>query len=282
MSTLQAERINLGDFKALQGWLKDRSAIVLEDSRRSIAEKRLTPLLWRHRLGGFNDLLRALEQEPEGSLAAEVLDQLTNTETWFFRDAHPFDALRQTVLPTLIEQRQAAKSLRIWSAGCSSGQELYSLAMLLDHHFPHLGDWELDLVGTDLSEAALQKAHDGLFSTEEINRGLPVALLVKYFQQEGAQWRLDPRICAMTHFFPGRVDEGDRRPDECDLILMRNVLYHFDQAHRQAVVQDLWDRLRPKGCLFLGSGERLEQMDGWEQVVSGRGIHYRKIWGDVQ
>ena len=277
MSTMQLDRISIVDFKWLQTWLKSKTSIVLDDSRRFLAEKRLGPILWRHRVSVFAELFSRLTTEPEGPLAAEVLDLLSNTETWFFRDAHPFDVLKNSLLPTLIEDRAQVKKLKIWSAGCSSGQEIYSISMLVRSQISALLDWELELVATDSSAVAITKAQSGLYSTEDVNRGLPVAMLVKYFKQEGTGWVLDPELCASISFVHGRVDEGADRPNNCDIIFFRNVLFHFDQALRKKMVSALHAQMSPGGCLFLGSGEHLEDTTGWEQVEGGRGFYYRRI-----
>jgi chemotaxis protein methyltransferase CheR len=193
-------KISRPTFEYLARLVSDQSAIVLDPSRDYLIENRLTPLLVEHGMASLDDLASALRRDRFSPLHRKVVDAITNNETWFFRDGYPFEALREIVLPELMGQLDLQRSLKIWSAGSSSGQEIYSVAMLLRESFPRVMSWELYLLGTDISDAALARAIKGRYSQWEVKRGLPPELLAKYFAPIGSEWQLSQMIRQMVSF----------------------------------------------------------------------------------
>ena len=179
--------------------VKDRAAIELENSKSYLIEARLAPLARRRGYGSAAELIQVVRKQASMRLADEVVEAMTTNETSFFRDMHPFDALKKTFLPQLIGDG-GRRRLRIWSAACSSGQELYSIAILIREHFPELLQWDLELLGTDICDEVLNKAKQGRYPQVEVNRGMPASLLVKYFERQGMNWGLRPEIRQMAQF----------------------------------------------------------------------------------
>ena len=207
---------------------------------------------------GFADLgalVRKLRAGPPAALELAVVEALTTNETSFFRDWKPFEALRQSILPDLIARNAATRRLDLWSAACSSGQEIYSLAMLLREHFPQLGTWEVALHAADLSTEMVERTRAGRFTQLEVNRGLPAPLLVKYFRREADAWRIDPTLRALVR--PIQLNLAAPWPTlpQMDLVLLRNVLIYFDVPTKKLVLDRIRQRLRPGGVLFLGTAE---------------------------
>jgi chemotaxis protein methyltransferase CheR len=263
-----ADRIRIDDFRWLQGLLQERSSVVLEDSRKFLAEKRLGHLVMRLGVPGFRELFAELKRGLSAPLIDEVVDLLAGGETWFFRDVAAFNQLRREVLPRLVAARRAERRLRLWSAGCGSGQEAYSLAMLLDHEVPELAAWDVQLLATDLLPSQVQRAKEGLYSREEVNHGLPAAMLPDYFEQEDLDWRVRAHLRSRVDFRVLRLD----RPWEAglppfDLVLLRNVLVYFDAATRLDVLRRMEGQLAPDGCLLLGCREHLDPGTGLKELA---------------
>ena len=202
------------------------------------------------------------------------------TETSFFRDQHPFEALRKVVLADLIGRRRDGCRLHIWCAASSTGQEPYSLALLLREHFPELDGWKVFLLASDLSQAVLARAREGRYKQIEVNRGLPAALLVKYFEQHGTDWQLKPAIRAMVDFQEINLAQPWPALPRMDLVLLRNVMIYFDVATKKTILGRLARLLRPDGYLLLGGAETTFNLDdsfrrveplksGFYQLVSG-------------
>jgi chemotaxis protein methyltransferase CheR len=188
----------------------------------------------------------------------DVVEAMTTNESSFFRDLKPFDQLRDFVLPELMKGRGGGKrTLRIWSAACSSGQEPYSLAMLLSEHKERLAGWQIEIVATDLSTEILEKAQTGIYTQFEVQRGLPIQLLVKYFHQEGERWRIDPAIAAMVRFRSLNLLEDFTHLGRFDVVFLRNVLIYFDQPTKTAVLDRMSRILNPDGFLYLGGAETI-------------------------
>ena len=269
-------KIGMDDFRWLQAGLAKACGNVLEDGRKFLAESRLAPLLWRHRLPGFSELFELLRSGAREDLMAEALDALAGSDTWFFRDLAPFELLRTQIIPDLIKARSAQRQLILWSAGCASGQEPYSLAMLLKEHFPVLQDWRIGILATDFSPSLVAKAEAGVFVRDEVNRGLPVSMLVKYFSQEGGQWRLGQDIRERVRFRTLRVDQPWEGLPPFDVILMRNVAVYFDPASRAQALQRMAAQLAPDGSLLLGAAETAGEAEGLERVDAGRAAYFRR------
>jgi chemotaxis protein methyltransferase CheR len=266
----------MADFEYLQSLLRQRAALVLESGKAYLAEARLLPVARRAGCTSVGELLGRLRAVPVNGLHEQVVEAMTINETSFFRDVLPFEALRQEVLPGLIERRQGERRLHLWSAGCSSGQEPYSLALLLNEHFPNLDSWDVTITATDLSTAMLERAQRGRYSQMEINRGLSAQLLVKYFRRQGLDWEIDEAIRGRVEFRPLNLAESFPPLPLVDVVLLRNVLIYFDVATRKEVLGRVVRVLRPDGALFLGGAETTLGIDDtFERVACGKSSYHR-------
>ncbi len=263
-------------FSYLAQMVRDHSAIVLDESKAYVVESRLGPLLYSEGVRDIDELAYRLRDDRCGPLRRKVLDAMTNNETWFFRDLYPFEALKMAVLPQLLRQRESEKSLGIWSAACSSGQEIYSVAMLIRENFPSALNWRLNLMGTDISEAIMSRARAGVYSQLEVNRGLPALLLARYFQQAGRDWQLKKLILEMARFSPVNLSAQWPSLGRFDVVFLRNVLIYFSLNVRREILARVRDVLRPGGCLFLGAAETtLNLDDSYERVPFQKSFYYR-------
>jgi chemotaxis protein methyltransferase CheR len=255
------------DFEYICRLLRERSAIVLEAGKEYLVESRLTPLARQLGLGSISDLVQELRAQSNHGLPSRVIEAMVTTETSFFRDFHPFEALRKSVLADLIVRRQAEKRLQIWCAACATGQEPYSVAMLLREHFPQLADWKVSLLATDISAEVLQRARDGRFNQIEVNRGLPVNLLMKYFKQHGTTWHLSDDIKSMVEFRELNLVRHWVGLPRMDLVLIRNVMIYFDVETKKSILKKIAFLLRPDGYLLLGGAETTFNLDASYQRV---------------
>jgi chemotaxis protein methyltransferase CheR len=264
------------DFDFVRGFVQKRSAIVLEKEKAYLAETRLALVARREGLASVDDLVAQLRLSAPNGLHQKVVEAMTINETSFFRDLKPFDALRQRVLPELLQRRAGDRRLSIWCAASSTGQEPYSLAMLVREHFPELSDWWLRILGTDLCSDALQRARRGRYTQMEVNRGLPVALLIKHFRKEGSEWQLKDEVRKMTDFRQlNLIDTWPPLP--CmDIVFLRNVLIYFDVPTKKEILAKVRQVLRPDGYLFLGGAETTLNLDeAFERVDLERAGCYR-------
>src|SRR5262245_38364054 len=195
------------DFDYICRLLQERSAVVLEPGKEYLVETRLTPVVRQRRLSSISELVSQLRDRPVPNLLSEIVEALVTTETSFFRDHAPFETLRRNVLPELMRRRASGRQLNIWCAACSTGQEPFSLAMLIREHFPELLTWKVSLLATDISAQVLARAREGCYNQIEVNRGLPAALLIKYFEQHGTTWQLNDKIRAMVEFRELNLDQ---------------------------------------------------------------------------
>ena len=255
------------DFDVIRRLLRERSAIVLEAGKEYLVETRLAPLVRQLHLGSVGELIAQLRCQPGNGLCRQVVEAMVTTETSFFRDHHPFEALRKVVIPDLIGRRRDGRRLHIWCAACSSGQEPYSLALLLREHFPELAGWNISLLASDLSRDMLQRAREGRYKQIEVNRGLPAGLLVKYFEQHGTDWQLKPVIRGMVDFREINVAQAWPALPRMDLVLIRNLMIYFDVATKKAVLGRLARLLQPDGYLLLGGAETTFNLsDSYQRV----------------
>ena len=265
------------DFETVRSLVKAHAAIVLEPGKVYLVETRLVPLARREGFGDLEELVECLRATPFGPLHARVVDAMTTNETAFFRDLHPFEALRSRVLPELLQRRAAEKTLRIWCAASSSGQEPYTVAMSLREHAAELEGWQVSLLATDLSEEMLARAREGRFSQLEVNRGLPASFLVKYFTKSGAEWELREEVRAMVEFRTLNLVKPWPELPAVDVIFLRNVMIYFDLETRREVLARIRRVLRPDGTLFLGASETtLHADDRFERVPLERSWAYRQ------
>ena len=246
------------DYAYLRDLVQTQSANVVDSSRKTLFESRLQPLV---RVAGASDLeglVGLLKEGRSAPLHRAVAEAMTINETSFFRDVKPFDVLRDDVLPQLIEQRSVERRLRIWSAASSTGQEAYSIAMLIVDHFPQLAQWDVRIIGTDLSRDVVEYARRGRYRRLEVNRGLPARLLVRHFRRDGDEWQVSERLRALCEFEVGNLCSPPARAFAFDLILLRNVLLYFSQPDRRTVFHEVHRLLSPRGFLVLGNAEQAE------------------------
>ena len=264
-------------FRYLQQFVMARSAIVLAEDKHYLVDFRLAPLARSLGVKDANGVVDHLRSRQDPKLEEQVVEAMTTNETSWFRDLRPFDLLKRHLVPEVMAHNATARHVRVWSAACSSGQELYSVAILLEDGFPELRNgWEVDLVGTDISGAMVRRANEGLFGTLEVNRGLPASLLVKYFDQEGAGWRASHALKARTRF--SRLNLVGPWPSlpAFDILLLRNVLIYFDVGTRRQILCRAARQLAPGGALMLGTAETPAGLcDELEPVNAEGTVYYR-------
>jgi chemotaxis protein methyltransferase CheR len=264
------------EFDYLRRLVREQSAIVLDPGKEYLVEARLAGLVREQGMSTVTDLVAKLRGLRDGPLHTQVVEAITTNETLFFRDPPLWDAMRKQIVPALVERRRGERRLNLWSAACSSGQEPYSLAMLLAEHFPELAGWDVRILATDLSTAMLERAREGSYSQLEVNRGLPAAMLVKHFEKEGMHWRVGTALRHTVEFRPLNLDATWPPLQRMDLVLLRNVLIYFDATTKQRIVGRMRRQLHPDGYLVLGAAENLLGLDdAVERVTFGRTICYR-------
>ncbi len=266
------------DLLLIGEFVQSRSAILLPVDKHYLFEARLRPVLREHGIPGIAELATRLRDgSAHTALGEAVVEAMTTNETSWFRDVHPFDAIRTGVVPELMTARAGTRRLAVWSAACSTGQELYSLAMMLDSLFPTLATWDLVLHGTDLSTEVLEKARAGRYSALEVNRGLPAQYLARYMSRDGAAYLLAEDIRRRASFERLNFVEPWPHLPQFDLVLCRNVLIYFDIDVRAQILRRIRDVLAPDGFLLLGSAETtLGDVEGFTRHVLGRTTVYRK------
>ena len=265
------------DFDLVRGLVEREAAIVLGDEKRYLVEARMEALARDLALApaALFDRVRATA---DGELRQRVVEAMTTNETWFFRDHHPFDALRDHVLPELIRARVGVRRLSVWSAACSSGQEPYSLAILLREHFPELADWHVSILATDIDRTVLARARDARYTDVEVRRGVPAAIATRYFVRDGEGWVLDDAIRRMVTFRPINLMEPWADVPPMDLVLLRNVLIYFSTDTKRDILRRTRQTLRPDGRLLLGSSETTLFLDeSYESVRLGPSVCYRPL-----
>lgn len=253
----QARPLTPENFAYVRDLLRTEVAIVLDDGKEYLIETRLAPIAARHNHASVNGLVEILRcgGPSRQALQLEIIDALTTNETLFFRDVHPFEALRTTILPKLIAARASTKRLNVWSAACSTGQEAYSLAMLLTQHFPQLADWDIRILGTDVSSHVLRRARAGVYQQIEVNRGLPAPMLVRFFKQQADGWHVADELKRRTEFRDLNLVRPWAQLPRFDLVCLRNVLIYFSNETRAGILGRLREQLQPDGFLLLGGAE---------------------------
>ncbi len=261
----------------LQRVMAEQSGTVLERGKEYLVEARLFAVARSEGFASVEGLLEGLQTEPgAGELHRLVVEAMLNYETSFFRDHYPFELMRQTLLPELIEKRAATRTLHIWCAATASGQEAYSVAMLLRDHFPETAGWNVRILASDLSVAMLARARAGRFRQVEVNRGLPAALLVRHFERIGNEWQIRDSIRTMVEFSHLNLARPWPALPAMDLLLLRNVLLYFSSDVRKTILQNVRKTLRRDGYLFVGGGETSLVLDPtFEPVRTGKTVSYR-------
>ncbi len=245
--------INLSYIKRL---IHQESGIVLEDGKEYLIESRLNPLAQSSGFKSIDDFVMNLQSQPVNGMHHKMIEAMTINETYFFRDIHPFDALRDCLIPELIKKRELNRSLKIWCGACSTGQEPYSVAITLKEYFPQLTNWNITITGIDINEAVLEKARLGLYSQMEVNRGLPIRLLLKYFTKLPDQkWQINDVVKKLVNFKKDNLISPISLLQTYDIMFLRNVLIYFNTDTKQQILKQIWSSLADDGILFLGSTE---------------------------
>jgi chemotaxis protein methyltransferase CheR len=263
-------------FHSFAALLEKHAGIVLEAGKEYLVEARLAAVARESGFASVGALLQHLRETPLGRAHWQAIEALTTNETSFFRDEHPFTALREAILPDLITRRAATRTLNIWCGAASTGQEPYSLAMLLRDRFPQLLHWNISFLATDLSEAVLARAREGRFNAAELGRGLPPEYRQRYFTPDGGDLRVCDDIRRMVTFRAMNLIGPWPHLPELDLVLLRNVLIYFNVETKRAILQKIQRHLRPDGCLLLGAAESTLHIEASYEVVHlDRTAYYR-------
>ncbi|MDE1932950.1 protein-glutamate O-methyltransferase CheR [Bradyrhizobium sp.] len=262
------------DYEFLRKLLKERSGLDLSADKQYLVESRLVPLARKANLAGITDLVQKMKAGAAEPLIAEVVEAMTTNETFFFRDKTPFDHLKDTMLPALLQARAARRSLRIWCAASSTGQEPYSIAMCLKGLGAALAGWKIDIVATDLSQGVLEKSKAGIFSQFEVQRGLPIQLLVKHFTQIGDMWQLNADIRSMVQHRQLNLLQDFSHLGTFDIIFCRNVLIYFDQDTKVGIFERMSKLVEGDGFLVLGAAESVVGIsDAFRPYPDRRGLY---------
>jgi len=272
--------IQTADFDYVRTFLKQRAAIVLEPGKEYLVEARLLPIARSIGCDGLEGLVSKLKSGQNPALQTRVVEAMTTNETSWFRDLHPFEALCSKVMPEVIETRKAERTIRIWCGAASSGQEPYTVLILLSERFPQLKDWTIDFVATDISSEMIAKCQAGRYSQLEMNRGMPTPLLLKYFERDGLDWKVKPEIRSRVTFKTMNLSVPWPAMRTLDIVFLRNVMIYFDVATKKQILSGIHRLLRPGGWLFLGSAEStLGIHEGFERVTEGKAVIYRPSKG---
>ena len=248
--------IQKSDFAYVSRFIRDRAAIQLGEDKMYLLDARLGPVCRQHEFRHIPELIGVLRQGRNRQLEVDVIDALTTNETLWYRDGHPWNALRDTILPDLRRIATSSQELRIWCGASSTGQEPYSLAMMILEQFPELLQWNFRFVATDLSTRVLERARAGVYTTMELNRGLPDELRNRYFvQEEPNRWRISERLRSMVQFEQLNLMDHFHHLGQLDLVMLRNVLIYFSAADKESILTKILSRLKPHGYLMLGSSE---------------------------
>ncbi|MGA2537232.1 MAG: protein-glutamate O-methyltransferase CheR [Terracidiphilus sp.] len=267
------------DYGYLRQLVFGLSQNVLDPSRDYLFDTRLTKVLRNQGMAHLEELVQHLKQKGNPVLERSIAEAMTINETSFFRDTRPFELLRTELLPKLIETRRHVRSLRFWSGACSTGQEGYSVAMLLQEHFTMLGSWNLRIEGTDICAEVVARAQVGSYHRIEINRGLPARFVVRYFDHHGEDWVVKPELKKMANFRQANLCGSSlpfNRASDCfDVIFLRNVMLYFSQETRKILLAGIHKVLAPDGILFLGSSEQPADPSIWTSTLAGGTCYFR-------
>ena len=265
--------MNQPDYEFLRKLLRDKSGLDLSADKQYLIESRLLPLARKAGLPGIGELVQKLK-DGNCSLIGQVVEAMTTNETFFFRDKVPFDHFREAVMPELLKARAHRKSVRIWCAAGSTGQEPYSLAMCLKEMGPALSGWRIEILATDLSQEVLEKSKAGLYSQFEVQRGLPIQFLVKYFKQAGELWQINSDVRGMVQHRQLNLLHDFAQLGTFDVIFCRNVLIYFDQETKINIFSRLGKSMEPDGFLVLGAAETVVGLTNvFKPLADRRGLY---------
>lgn len=267
-------KVGPAQFAFLRDLLRRRTGVVIDDSKQYLVVARLLPIVRQRAIPSLDTLIDRIRKAGDKALEQDVLNAMMTHETSFFRDKSPYGTLRQLVAE-MIPKRAAHRQIVIWSAACSTGQEPYSIAMLLNEHFPDLvATWRIRIIATDISEPVLARAREGVFSDLETNRGLPADLLKKYFRPLQGRWSIAQECRRLVEFRCLNLNGPWPALPPCDVIFLRNVMLYFDVATRAALVAKMRRVLKPDGALFLGGAETMIGIDTGYERLAGTGCSY--------
>jgi chemotaxis protein methyltransferase CheR len=262
------------EYDFLRKLLKERSGLVLSSDKQYLVESRLLPIVRKSGLANLSELVQRLKAPGTEPLIVEVVEAMTTNESFFFRDKIPFDHFREAIMPTLLTARANQRRIRIWCAAASTGQEPYSLAMCLKEMAQQTAGWRIDILATDLSTEVLEKAKSGIYSQFEVQRGLPIQLLVKYFTQIGETWQIAPDIRSMVQYRPANLLGDFSQFGMFDAVYCRNVLIYFDQPTKIDVLERIARTTERDGYLVLGAAETVVGLtDAFKPMPDRRGLY---------
>jgi chemotaxis protein methyltransferase CheR len=266
--------MNAPEFDYIANLLKQRSGLALGKDKSYLLETRLSPIAARAKVASVEELIRGLRQGRHAEFIAEITSAMTTNESSFFRDGRPFETFRTDILPRLLERRDKSKTIRIWCAAASTGQEPYTLAMLLKEEKALFGSHRIEIIGTDIAPEVLARAREGIYSHFEVQRGLPARLLVKYFDKVDDQWQIKPELRQMVQYREFNLLNDLKPLGRFDIIFCRNVLIYFDQPTKANVLSAMNGIIADDGVLFLGGAETvLGISDKFKLVAGQRGVY---------
>ena len=264
------------DFAYVRDVVYRQAAIVLEKEKNYLVEARLTPLVRRHGFDSLEALVAQMRTQPQNGMQWHVIEAMTTNETSFFRDVYPFDLLKKSVLPELIKKRAALRQLNIWCAAASSGQEPYTILMVLRDSFPELASWKINFIATDISKEMIDRCREGCFSQLEVNRGMPAPLLVKYFSKIGTEWQIKEELRRAIDFRQMNLAQSWPALPPIDFIFMRNVLIYFDFETKKQILARVRKTMKPDGYFFLGGAETTLNIDeSFKRVQIDKAAYYQ-------
>jgi len=269
--------LNESELTFVRNFIREQAAIVLEPEKSYLIEARLQPLARRAGFSSLGELVATLRTKRHTELQRKVIEAMTTNETSWFRDRHPFEALKNLVIPSLMEKRAKQKALTFWCAASSSGQEPYSVLMVISEHFPQLlKSWKFRFIATDISHEMLRRTRDGTYSQIEINRGLPAPLLVRYFEKKGLYWQVKEELRKRIELRELNLAGTWPALPPIDVIFMRNVLIYFDVETKKQILAKVRRVMRPDGCFFLGGAETTVHLDdSFERIPAAKTGCYR-------
>ncbi|MEI6234373.1 MAG: protein-glutamate O-methyltransferase CheR [Planctomycetota bacterium] len=268
--------VSTDDMNFVCKFIQSESGVMLDASKLYLVEARLGEIARRENLLGASEVINRLRLNPTMEYRRDVINAMTTNETSFFRDQSPFESLKTDILPNLITARSNVRKLRIWSAACSTGQEAYSIAILIREYFPKLSSWNIEIVGTDISTFVLNRAKQATFTQLEVNRGLPAMLLVKYFTQSGSDWVLKDDVKKLATFRHFNLLTDLTVLGAFDLIFCRNVLIYFDIEAKRQILTQMRTMLGRESSLFLGGAETVfNVVKGYARIQTGKAVYYR-------
>lgn len=264
------------DFQLLSGILKQRSGLALAEDKIYLLESRLTPVARKLGLDGLDDLIKMVRTQKTEALLKSITEAMTTNESFFYRDNKPFETFSNFVLPHMLKHRAQKKDFKIWSAACSTGQEPYTLAMILKEAAAKLNGWRVDILGTDLSEEVLEKARVGIYSQFEVQRGLPIQKLMAHFKETNQMWQIDASIRAMVKYRAINLLDSLIGLGRFDVVFCRNVLIYFEKETKSKVLDNIAKLLPDDGFLFLGAAETVMGLTDAFKIVEGqRGVYIK-------